>query len=327
MGRERMIIGVVVLLAACSSGREARPIARPAPPTSASSVPATDDTFPGTTSSAGASATAASTSPSTAPTPSTAAASEISGTAVAGSVGRIETSGPPFARTDAFSEAVRLRDGSCVGWAESRGGSTAGLRVGAPVVILEAEANKEIGSGMIQSSRWEDMAAGGKQWNCFFDFTATITGAPTEFRIRVANLQPWLARPDPTAPETFVASVSTDASIGLIPSCPAIPDPASTAATTTVPRPRTTRAARLVSGWNAVGQYWSRGVASLCKAGLPVTAIARPCRPPGFGSEYIVAVVDSADSTVTYANGAEVRAGTEMTVVVATGRLCGPGDG
>ena len=63
-------------------------------------------------------------------------------------------------------------------------------------------------------------------------------------------------------------------------------------------------------------------MAALCDAGLPVTAIARPCRPPGFGSEYIVEVVDSDDSTVSYANGAEVPIGTEMTVVVATGRLC-----
>ena len=79
---------------------------------------------------------------------------------------------------------------------------------------------------------------------------------------------------------------------------------------------------RFVSGWHAVGQYWSRGVASLCRAGLPVTAIARPCRPEGVGSEYIAAVVDSNDSTVTYPDGARVPVGTQMTVVVATGRLC-----
>ena len=84
----------------------------------------------------------------------------------------------------------------------------------------------------------------------------------------------------------------------------------------------TTRPRRFVSGWHAVGQYWSRGVASLCRAGLPVTAIARPCRPEGVGSEYIAAVVDSNDSTVTYADGARVQVGTQMTVVVATGRLC-----
>ena len=101
-------------------------------------------------------------------------------------------------------------------------------------------------------------------------------------------------------------------------------DPAATsttAAPTTVAA--TTAPAQLVSGWNAVGQYWSRGVDALCSAGLPVTAIARPCRPAGAGSEYITAVVDSDDPTVTYANGAEVPIGTEVTVVVATGRRCG----
>ena len=45
--------------------------------------------------------------------------------------------------------------------------------------------------------------------------------------------------------------------------------------------PPTTAAAAPVSGWNAVGQYWSNGVRALCAAGLPVTAIARPCRPAG----------------------------------------------
>jgi hypothetical protein len=223
-----------------------------------------------------------------------------------------------------------LSDGTCVGWADSRGGSTSGLAVGAAVTILDAEANEEIGRGTVERSRWEDVSGGGEQWNCFFDFSATVAGTPTEFRIRIANLGPWLARPDPAAPDTFVASVNTDASIGLIPSCPAVPEPASTAtsaastvAVTTTTTTATTVAAQLVSGWNAVGQYWSRGVAALCDAGLPVTAIARPCRPPGIGSEYVVAVVDSADPTVSYPNGAAVPIGTELTVVVATGRLCG----
>ena len=110
------------------------------------------------------------------------------------------------------------------------------------------------------------------------------------------------------------------------PVVPGGPDPdatASTVATTVAATVVPTSAPPLVAGWNAVGQYWSRGVASLCGAGLPVTAIARPCRPAGVGSEYITAVVDSDDPTVTYANGAEIPLGTELTVVVATGRLCG----
>lgn len=322
----RLIIGAAMLLVGCSSGREARPIERPTPPTSASSVPATsDDTSAATASSTGTAPAPSSTS--TTSTTTQAAAGVVTGTAVAGSAGGVEASGPPFPQTDAFSEAVRLSDGSCVGWAGSQGGSTSGLAVGAPVVVLGAEANEEIGTGTIQASRWLDASAGGEQWNCHFDFTATVTGAPAEFRIRVGSLEPWLARPDPATPGTFVASVNSDASIGLIPSCPAIPEPATTATTTASSAPPTTAPpttvpAQLVSGWTAVGQYWSRGVDALCSAGLAVTAIARPCRPAGAGSDYITAVVDSADPTVTYANGAEVPLGTELIVVVATGRLC-----
>ena len=64
--------------------------------------------------------------------------------------------------------------------------------------------------------------------------------------------------------------MSTDASIGLIPECPAVPaepDPAAT--TTTVVPPPTTVAAAPVTNWNAVGQYWSNGVRSLCAPGCP----------------------------------------------------------
>jgi hypothetical protein len=249
------------------------------------------------------------------------ASSEITGSAVAGASGPALPAGPPYTGTDPFSEVVRLNDGTCVGWSGSQGGSTAGLEVGARVIVLDVERDEEIGRGRIEGSRWADMSRGGRQWNCFFDFTATVTGSPAEFRIRVAALEPWLTRPDPADPDTFVASVSTNADIGLIPSCPPVPEeeperpPRRTTTTTTAP-------ARFVSGWRAVGQYWSRGVASLCRAGLPVTAIARPCRPPRVGSEYISEVVDSNDSTVSYRDGQRVRVGTQMTVVVATGRLC-----
>ena len=65
------------------------------------------------------------------------------------------------------------------------------------------------------------------------------------------------------------------------------------------------------------------GVDALCAAGLPVTAVARPCRPVGVGSEYIAAVVDSDNPSVVYANGSPIPLGTELTVSIATGRLCG----
>ena len=53
-----------------------------------------------------------------------------------------------------------------------------------------------------------------------------------------------------------------------------------------------------------------------------MTALARPCREPNQGSEYITEVVDSNHSTVRYMNGAAIPAGTQLTVVVATGRPC-----
>ncbi|MET0323703.1 MAG: hypothetical protein ABW219_00675 [Ilumatobacteraceae bacterium] len=335
----RVIIGAVVLLGACSSNREARPSdARPAPTAGSTEASAAETTDVSASSAAGSapstdgsvgstSSTSASSTSSTVPASTAApATTTVTGTAVAGTAGPVEASGPPFPQTEPFAEAVRLADGTCVGWAGSQGGSTLGLAVGAPVTVLDAVDNVEIGTGTVQASRWEDMSAGGEQWNCFFDFTATLNGAvPAEFRIRVGPLGPWTARPDPAAPTTYVASVSTNASVALIPSCPAIVEPDPTASTVAAPVPATvapTSAPPLVTGWNAVGQYWSRGVASLCGAGLPVTAIARPCRPAGVGSEYIISVVDSNDPTEIYANGAEIPLGTELTVVVATGRLC-----
>ena len=331
LGNERRaaaLIGVALALVACTSGREARAPERPtAPSTADGSTESTtpdetadeaDDSSP-TTDRAGTSSTS-STSSSTS---TTVAAAELKGTAVAGSAGAVEAAGPPFSQTDAFSEAVRLSDGTCVGWPEGQGGSTAGLAVGAPVIVLDAVANQELGRGSITASRWEDMSAGGEQWNCFFDFTAAVSGAPPEVRIKVANLEPWTARPDPTNPTSYVASVSTGADIARIASCPPVPAPPSTAGGTTTPTVATTASAQLVSGWNAVGQYWSRGVDALCAAGLPVTAVARPCRPVGVGSEYIAAVVDSDNPSIVYANGSPIPLGTELTVSIATGRLCG----
>ena len=321
------MIGAALALVACTSGREARPVERPttpstSDPTSESTVSdgsadQPDDTS-ATTGGPGTSSTSSS-STSTSTTP----AAELKGTAVAGSAGGVETSGTPFAQTDPFSEAVRLSDGTCVGWPEGRGGSTAGLAVGAPVIVLDAQGSQELGRGSITASHWEDMSAGGEQWNCLFDFTTTISGAPPEVMVKVASLEPWTARPDPTNPSSYVASVSTGADIARIASCPPVPAPPSTAGGTTTPTVATTASSQLVSGWNAVGQYWSRGVDALCAAGLPVTAVARPCRPSGVGSEYIAAVVDSGDPTIVYPNGSPVPLGTELTVSIATGRLCG----
>jgi hypothetical protein len=327
-----MTIGALALVGACSSSRQTGPIAprTPAPSstTTTSSVPTTGTgSQPGVTSTTTGGGSTTSTS-STAPTTSTGAGGTVTIVAVAGSTGAVQEGGPPFSQADPFTEAVRRPDGTCVGWNGSRGGTTEGLEVGAPVLILGVDDNQELGRGTIERSRWEDVAEGGEQWNCFFELTATVTGTPAEFRIRVGGLQPWLAGPDPADPNTFYASVSTGATIGLIPDCPAVPEEpptttAGTAATTTTTTTTTTTAPPAPTGeWRAVGRYWSQGVQSLCRAGLPVTAIARPCRPPGVGSEYISEIVDSNDPTVTYEDNARIPRGTQLTVVVATGRPC-----
>jgi hypothetical protein len=329
-----ILVAGAALLAACSSDHAANPDAPPPATASSAATDATDATDaggsqPDATSAPSTGSTPTSSggsSPTTGPATTASPSLEVTGRAVAGAVAAVETA-EPFAQTDPFAEAVRLADGTCVGWSGSRGGSTAGLVPGASVTLLDVEDNTEIGQGTITSSRWEDMAGGAGQWNCMFDFAATLTEPHAEFRIKVGPLSPWLAGPDPTDPGTFTASVSTDASIGAIAECPALPatpDPTATTAapTTTLVPPPTTPVAAPASGWTAVGQYWSDGVRSLCAAGLPVTAIARPCRPAGAGSEYIVQVVDSNDPTAIYANGAAVPAGTAVTVVVATGRPC-----
>jgi hypothetical protein len=333
MARRRVLLlaATTALLTACSSNHGANPNdAAPPSPSAGTTAPDGAATTAGATAtpaSADSAAQASVAATTTGPPPTSGSPLAVTGRAIAGAAGGAETA-EPYAQTDPFAEAVRLADGTCVGWSGSRGGSTAGLVVGAPVTALAVEDNTEIGTGSITASRWEDMSAGGGQWNCSFDFAVTLTAPHAEFRIKVGALAPWLARPDATAPGTYTASVSTDASIGAIPECPALPpepDPTATTAapTTTLVPPPTTAAAAPVSGWNAVGQYWSNGVRALCAAGLPVTAIARPCRPAGVGSEYIAQVVDSEDPTEIYANGAPIPAGTHLTVVVATGRPCG----
>jgi hypothetical protein len=339
-GRVGIIVVAIALLGACSSSRQAGPLAPRAtsPPTSAaraSTVPPTagTGTQPGATTTTAAAGTGTVVSTSTVPTSTgqtttttPTAARTVNVVAVAGSTGPVQASGPPFPGADPFTEAVRLRDGTCVGWDGSSGGTTEGLEVGTPVLILDAEDNAEIGRGTIERSRWEDVSNGGRQWNCFFELSATVTGSPAEFRIRVGGLQPWLAGPDPADPNTFFASVSTDAAIWLISSCPPVPPEPSETATTTASTAATTTSTTRRPGpsgeWHAIGRYWSQGLRSMCRAGLAVTAIARPCRPPGVGSEYISEIVDSNDPTEFYEDNTRLPRGTQVTAVVATGRPC-----
>jgi hypothetical protein len=321
-----LLVVASAFLGACSSDHAANPDAGAGGRATSTLGGTSSDGIAAETTSAASTGTGATSSPaaSSSVSPTTPAALEVSGRAIAGATAAVETA-EPYTQTDPFAEAVRLADGTCVGWAGSRGGSTAGLVVGAPVTVLDVEDNTEIGQGTITASRWEDMSGGGGQWNCAFDFTATLTAPHAEFRVKVGPLSPWLAGPDPGEPGTYTASVSTDASIGAIAECPPLPpEPgtATTAAPTSTLAPTTTVAAAPATGWSAVGAYWSDGVRSLCAAGLPVTAIARPCRPAGAGSEYITQVVNADDPTESYANGAPVPVGTAVTVVVATGRPC-----
>lgn len=336
--RPHVLAGAVALtvLAACSGDHDAGQFGQRGSSTSAaasvgpgtsSAVSTTTPVSESTSTVAGATTTLAGSA--TAST-SSAGPNVVVGTAVAGAAGGVEQGAGPFTQTDPFSEVVRLADGTCVGW-ESRGGSTSGLAVGAPVAVLDPATNGLLGSGTITGSRWEDPSGGANQWTCFFDFRVEVASAPAgDVLVKVRALEPWTARPDPAQPGVRVASVSTDAAIRLIASCPALPAPtptvsapASSVATTTALPPPTTVAGPPVTGWKAIGQYWSIGVDALCKSGLPVNAIARPCRPPSVGSDYVTDVADSNHPGVKYTDGAAIPAGTALTVVVTTGRPCG----
>ena len=186
MRRWSWLLVAIVAVASCSAERDAPTAVRPTspPPASSSSAPDSASTSPGGVDSSpvmspesSAVTSGPSSSSTTSLVPTSAGATTVSGTAVAGASATVEPAGPPFTQTDPFSEAVRLADGTCVGWTDSRGGSTAGLAVGAPIAILIPDSSQQIGSGTITASRSVDIAGGAGQWNCFFDFTATLTTA------------------------------------------------------------------------------------------------------------------------------------------------------
>jgi hypothetical protein len=234
---------------------------------------------------------------------------EVLGTAVGGNSG-----GVGQGSTQTLSETVRNENGSCSGWTGpgDAGPWTQGLETGASVQILDRETGEHIGDGQITSSSWADVDPGdGEQWNCTFVFTGTVSRTVDSFKIKVADLQPWLARPDPTSPGKYVVSVDTNIELSRVSSC-------------------TDREAGLpISEWQAVGQFWVDGLNTLCANGLVVEKIQRPCRPPNAGSEYITAVRSATDPSVVFedANGLHVDAttlapDTKVIVDVATGRPC-----
>ena len=234
---------------------------------------------------------------------------EIAGSAVAGNSGGV---GPD--QTETRSEAVRLADGTCVGWAGPGNGSpwTLGLDVGASISVLDRKLDTVIGSGTIINAEAEDVdPTDGEQWQCRFGFSAKVKGSPQTFRIKVADLQFWVVNADPSRPGEFTTSVSTEASPLIFPDC--TDDDFGTA----------------VGEWTVVGQFWADGIPTLCFNGLDVVKIERPCRPANIASDNIITVVDAENPDIVYedATGLLVDVttlvpGTKVAVRVATGRPC-----
>lgn len=299
-----VLVALVALVAAC--GGEGNGGGGTTPPTG----PTTTDGGQPTTTDGGQPTTTDGAQPTTTPAPTTTAeavTTTVVGTAVGGNAGSEGRD-----RTDPNSELVRNEDGSCSGWENS---GTAGLEDGAPVVFLDRGTKAPIGEGVVTSSAWSDVDPDDEraQWNCTFRFEGEVVGNPGEFYIVVADLPRWLARPDPTAPGSFVVSVDSQARIEVVDACT---DPAGSPA--------------FVDDWSAVGIYWSRGLERICDAGLTVAEIERTCRPPTFASEHIVAVTLADDPSVVLedADGlrpaaAELSPGTPVVVQVTTGRPCG----
>lgn len=233
----------------------------------------------------------------------------VVGAAVGGSAGSV---GPRD--TDPFSEAVRNEDGTCSGWAGPGGAWTQGLESGAPVVFLARDSDTQIGTGAIGTSRFEDVGSGREQWNCIFPFEGTIEGTPESYRIKVADLPPWVVTPNAADPSQWIVSIDTSVQLDSFGEC-ASPGDGVTA----------------VAAWDSVGTYWSRGIPEqICGSGLAVAGVERSCRPAGIASEHIIQVTRADDPNVVLEDASGLLVdpvglapGTEVVVHVATGRPCG----
>ena len=317
---KRRALGILVLAlvpAACTrevTSQEAATtvavsVATTSPPTPTTQPVATAITAPPVTAASTAAPTPTTPAPTAAPTTIPVVSSDIVGVAVAGNSG-----GVGEGQTDSFSEVIRNEDGTCSGWAgpDVNQPWTAGLESGAAFVMLPRDGHEVIGQGVLGTSSFANVGTEAEQqWMCSFPFSGTIDGAPEEFLIKVANLDPWLVRADPSNPGQFVSSVNTVASADYFDSC-------------------TSQEASPVSAWNAVGTYWSVGLPNLCNAGLKIGDVERPCRGPREGSDYIVKVVSAEDPNVVYEDDrglqvdpATLAPGTQVVVLIATGRPCG----
>lgn len=277
------------------------------PPSGPSSP--TAPTTPGGDTSATTAITATTATAATTPPTFEIVTTSVVGAAVGGSAGATGAES-----TDPFSEAVRNEDGSCSGWDGPGGPWTQGLESGAPVVFVARDSDAQIGTGVIGTSRWEDVGTDREQWNCIFPFAGEIEGEPESFRIKVADLPPWSVARNPADASQWIVSIDTRVRVDVFPECV---DPGASV--------------EAVFAWSSVGTYWSRGIPQeLCGSGLAVVAAERQCRPPGIASEHIVKVTRADDPSVVVedASGplvdpAELTPGTEVVVHVATGRPCG----
>lgn len=309
-----LLMGLTVLAAATGCGGDddaAAPAGSTTTVDGTTTPTATSDPDDPTTTTGGdaPTTTAAAPEPATTPPPTfEIVTTSVVGAAVGGSAGATGADS-----TDPFSEAVRNEDGSCSGWAGPGGTWTQGLESGAPVVFLARDSDVAIGSGVIGTSRWEDVGTDREQWNCIFPFEGEVEGDPESFRIQIAELRPWVVVRDASDPSRWIVSIDTTVRIEGFEECA---DPAA--------------GRDAVAAWSSVGTYWSRGIPEqLCGSGLAVVHVERPCRPAGIASEHIVAVTRADDASVLEdASGllvdpSQLTPGTEVVVHVATGRPCG----
>ena len=219
--------------------------------------------------------------------------------------------------TDSASEIVRNEDGSCTGWDGRRdGGWTADFAPGAPVAIIDAATDEEIGSGQIVEGVAENVATdGGEQWQCWLRFEAQAARPAAQLAIRVGDAPPVPLVADPTRPGLLIGSISTPADSLTLDACT-----------------QDNSSLQSVGDWSAVGQYWTNGVSSLCFAGLtvPEGAVQRTCRPEGIAADQVVSVVDARDPSIVYddvsglkVDPATLEVGLPVIVKLSDGIPCG----
>ncbi|HEY3486370.1 MAG TPA: hypothetical protein VGK49_13355, partial [Ilumatobacteraceae bacterium] len=302
-----LCVGAALWAAACGSDGDDGSSADTGAPTSTGGTTATDEAAASTTE-PDDSSTSTPPTDATTTTEFATVTSQVTGVALGGNSGGV-------GGTNEFSEVVRNADGSCEGWDGGTGGRwTQGLQNGANVTFLARDTDEVIGEGTITSSSAEDAdpSDDNEQWQCSFAFSGSIAGDPDTFRIKVADLNPWVVFPDPARPGEWVTSVDTPKEADMVFECV-----------------EQEQGIERVERWNAVGTYWASGLASLCFSGLTIADVQAECRPRGIGSDHIIRVVRADDPSVVLedandilVNVEELEAYTPVIVFTAIGRAC-----